>query len=278
MKKIYLLISLAALLCAHYNGFSQCSTGYVFTYNGKSYEIVSQNKTWTAAAACAAAKGGYLAEINDASEQAALFAAITSLNINPANTAASDGFSSYVWIGGNDISSEGNWVWNGNNDAATIPFWIGNASGTLIFGQYSNWGFEPDNWLGAGPLGQDALGMSIINWQNGEAGEWNDINHNNALYYVIEYNALLSRIAEDKNTSVGIFPNPVQNTISVYNNSSFKIEKMVLLNSIGQEIKIFQAEHASTSDHDVSNLQTGIYFLLLYFEDGTSMIHKIIKK
>lgn len=277
-KNLLFIIASLAIFGSNHKLAAQCADGYVFDFNGKSYEIVSQNKTWAAAAACAVAKGGYLVEINNAAEQAAVFSAITNLNINPANTASSDGFSSYLWLGGNDIANEGNWVWNGDNNAVTTPFWIGTASGTLVAGQYSNWGFEPDNWSGAGPAGQDALGISIINWQNGVAGEWNDISHNNSLYYVIEYNSLLDLTTVDKNTSVGIYPNPVQDNIFLYNNSGLKIEKIVFVNSIGQEIKIFQAENAITQNYDVSNFQAGVYFLQLHFEDGAILTKKIVKK
>lgn len=133
-KNLLFVIASLAIFGSNHKIAAQCADGYVFEFNGKSYEIVSQNKTWVAAAACAVAKGGYLAEINNAAEQAGVFSAITNLNIDPANTASSDGFSSYVWLGGNDIASEGNWVWNGDNNAVTTPFWIGTASGTLVAG------------------------------------------------------------------------------------------------------------------------------------------------
>lgn len=120
--------------------------------------------------------------------------------------------------------------------------------------------------------------MSIINWQNGVAGKWNDISHNNSLYYIIEYNSLLDLTAIDKNTSIGIHPNPVQDNISLYNNSGSKIEKIVFVNSIGQEIKIFQTENAITQNYDVSNFQAGVYFLQIHFEEGTILTKKIIKK
>ncbi|MDX1350535.1 MAG: hypothetical protein R3279_09820, partial [Putridiphycobacter sp.] len=46
---------------------------YTFVYNNTTYELVSELKTWTDAAACAVARGGVLVEINDAGEQNAIF-------------------------------------------------------------------------------------------------------------------------------------------------------------------------------------------------------------
>ncbi|MDR6967834.1 hypothetical protein J2X31_001848 [Flavobacterium arsenatis] len=278
MKNVLLIIVMTAIFGLENKAVAQCAEGYVFEYNGKSYEIVSQKKTWVEAAACAVAKGGYLAEINNASEQQAIFSEILSLNLNTANTHASDGFGSYVWLGGNDIASEGNWVWNGNNDAVTIPFWTGTASGTLTPGQYSNWGLEPDNWLGAGPAGQDALGMAIINWPNGNAGQWNDVSSTNQLYYVVEYSSSLGVEDVDKNKKISVFPNPVHENIFIQNHTGLKAERIVFINSIGQELKAFSNTDANAENYDVSNFQSGIYFVAFYFEDGTSLIKKIIKK
>src|SRR4051812_63179 len=112
-KQFAMLIIMSASFCG--NGIAQCAEGHIFNYDDKSYEIVQENKSWSAASACAVSKGGYLAEINNAQEQQAIFDEIVSLEIDPDDTEAADGFSSYVWIGGNDIGSEGTWAWNGNN-------------------------------------------------------------------------------------------------------------------------------------------------------------------
>ncbi|MBC8754829.1 DUF5018 domain-containing protein [Kordia sp. YSTF-M3] len=163
---------------------------YTFTYNGKIYELVRENKNWAAAAACAAERGGYLAEINDAAENAAIFNELmNNAGIVLSNTVSnSGGAASYVFLGGNDIASEGVWVWNGNNDANTTQFWQGDASGTPVGGLYNNWGVEPDNFAG----NQDALGIGLNVWPQpvgglGVAGEWNDIPASDSLYYLIEF-------------------------------------------------------------------------------------------
>jgi hypothetical protein len=51
--------------------FSQCATStniYTFTQNSKKYEVIKELKNWITAASCAAARGGYLVEINSTAE------------------------------------------------------------------------------------------------------------------------------------------------------------------------------------------------------------------
>ena len=172
----------------------QCESSnsiYSFTYSGKNYEIIKVNKTWLEAAACAVERGGFLAEINDAAENTALFNELTNnASVTKSKTTAPDGGdASYVWIGGNDIATESNWIWDGNNDGIAIQFWQGTASGTVIGELYNNWGNEPDDYGN----GQDGLGLALSEWPLGSgtlgnAGQWNDVSHTNKLYYVIEYN------------------------------------------------------------------------------------------
>ena len=174
---------------------------YSFEYDGKTYEVVRENKTWEDAAACAVLRGGILAEINDDAENTALFNELsTNANIVISNTVAPDGGGgSYVWIGGNDLGNEGDWVWNGDNDNDSTQFWQGTALGSVVGGIYNNWGTsnnkinEPDD-----SGGQDALGLALTEWpfnfpffRLGNAGQWNDVDHTNTLYYVIEHPTVL---------------------------------------------------------------------------------------
>lgn len=169
---------------------------YSFTYDGKDYEVVKENKTWEEAAACAAERGGFLAEINDADENAALFNELTNNAsiINSNTTAADGGGASYVWIGGNDIATESTWIWDGNNEGTTVQFWQGAANGNPVDGLYNNWGNEPDDFMdGPGGTEQDGLGLALTEWplgsgSLGSAAQWNDVSHTNKLYYIIEYN------------------------------------------------------------------------------------------
>jgi len=138
--------------------------------NGQNYEIVLANMTWINAADFAESRGGFLAEINDLNEQESIFNALMNASIEAANTVAPDGGgASYVWIGGNDLETEGDWIWDGDNDGSGTQFWMGDSNGTAVGDLYNNWGNEPDDFQG-----QDGLGLALTNWPLGMAGEWND--------------------------------------------------------------------------------------------------------
>ena len=92
---------------------------YSFEYEGITYDIVKENKTWFAAAECADEMGGILTEINSQEEQDTIFHFLNEAGIVADNTIAPDGGgASYVWIGGNDFVEEGKWIWDGSNDGA----------------------------------------------------------------------------------------------------------------------------------------------------------------
>lgn len=280
MKKILRLGIAAFLLIQATNATAQCaevSAIYSFTYDGRSYEIIKDNKSWVNAAACAVERGGYLAEINSQEEQDAIFTEILNAQLDSDDTEAPDGYSSYVWIGGNDILQEGKWIWNGNNDAETTQFWQGVSSGNAVGNLYNNWGSnsmgaEPDN--SAAGTGQDGLGLAIIDWPLGAAGQWNDVNHANELFYIVEYNSLMSTSTFDQH-SVEVYPNPADNYILI--NSPIDVESVSVLNAIGQEVKKVGTIATGTAIN-LDGLTQGMYFIKLGFADGRQVTKKIIKQ
>ena len=179
---------------------------FSFTYAGHTYVVSQTNRSWQAAATDAASRqlagaAGHLAVIESAAENQAVFNQLLA-NIPPAQfdlTRAPDGGNgAYVWIGANDIAVEGTWVWDGDGPGpgAAVPFWQGTgASGSSVGGLYQNFGhyptptaqWEPDN--AAGGL-QDAAGIGLAAWPRGFAGEWNDVRADNALWSVIEFDAV----------------------------------------------------------------------------------------
>lgn len=275
-KSFYLFLVL--ILSANYS-YCQCvneSNIYSFVYNGKTYEVIKENKTWIDAALCAEERGGVLAEINDVSEQNAIFTElITNANIIVNQTVAPDGGGgSYVWIGGNDLASEGNWVWDGDNSGSSTPFWIGTQSGNPVNGLYNNWGNEPDNWNG-----QDALGLSLNGWPLGVASQWNDVDHTNTLYYVIEHATILSNNSNlELNNSIKLFPNPVLDYITIETRGIDLLHDIVIYNAIGKQLATIHVEKSLASKKiDLSNFNNGIYFFKIYTNNGNSVIKKIIK-
>ena len=173
---------------------------HAFVYGGKLYEIIEEKKNWADAAVCAVSNGGKLAEVESEAENTAIFDEIKTLSISGGDTRAPDGGGGdYIWLGANDIKTEGDWIWDGANakSPSAVLFWKGDyRTGTAQGGRYHKFGTqtvgiitqqnEPDNYLNA--LGdQDALGISVNGWPLGSAGQWNDVHPDNQLYYTIEF-------------------------------------------------------------------------------------------
>jgi len=206
MKKI-ISVFFAGIICSLFiscKTHSQCadeSNVYHFTYDGHKYEIIKELKSWADAVACAVERGGYLVEINDSAEQSAVYNAIISsgiqLNYKPVDDG---GGTSYLWIGGTDKATEGVWIWDGDNDNKGTNFWNGQGTagkndGSIISNSYVNCGGkssgtlnEPDDYASD----QDALALALTAWPYGTStlgapGEWNDINSNNRMYFIVEF-------------------------------------------------------------------------------------------
>ena len=279
MKKITLKIAVLTtiFLMSNYLVLAQCvdaSNIYAFDYNEKTYEVVRENKTWVDAAQCAVERGGMLAEINDVEEQNAIFTELsTNANINVANTIAPDGGGgSYVWIGGNDLAVEGNWVWDGDNDNNSTQFWMGTASGNPVGGLYNNWGNEPDDFNG-----QDALGLSLNGWPLGVASEWNDVDHTNTLFYVIEHPTLLGLEDLEFNTKIKLYPNPVVDALTI-EAGGINLSNITIFNALGQEVFTIDIEkNVASKTIEVSSLNNGIHFIKISAENGKSVTKRILK-
>ncbi len=275
--KLKMLIMIANFLICSYSVLGQCadtSNIYSFVHDGNIYEVIKENKAWVDAAACAVERGGILAEINDTSEQNAIFTELNSnAGINVNNTVAPDGGGgSYVWIGGNDLSVEGNWVWDGNNDNNGTHFWMGTSIGNPIGGLYNNWGNEPDDFQG-----QDALGLSLNGWPFGVAGQWNDVDHINTLYFIVEHSTVLEIEDSDISNKVSMYPNPVIDFLTI-KLDGIDLQSITILNSYGQELRIIPVEsNLASKTIDLSNLNNGIYFIKISSQNGKPTINKIIK-
>jgi len=116
MNKCYTSILLFLCINIYYVNAQCANTAniYRFDYNGHTYEVVKENKNWADAVACAVARGGYLAEIDTAAENTAIFDELlnnASITLSLTST-ANGGGAAYVWLGGNDRASEGTWIWD----------------------------------------------------------------------------------------------------------------------------------------------------------------------
>ncbi len=258
---------------------------YSFDYNGHTYEVIKENKSWTVAAACAKTRGGYLAHIDSAAENTEIFNQLSnSAGITLSDTSTSNGGNaSYVWIGGNDITTEGTWIWDGDNDGtSTTQFWSGNATGSSVGGLYENWGystlyssqFEPDNSGG----NQDGLAIGLNDWPNpgggfGRAGEWNDILTTETLYYIVEHDQILStpKVSPLENARVYVrhdFLHVEANNEPLAAISMYAVTGQKVFSAIGV---------AAQTPVPVSSLQRGVYVVKLHAQTGETAIRKVLR-
>lgn len=177
---------------------SQAALVSQFVYNSHTYQLWSDARTFASASAFAQSQmmggqNGYLARIDSAAENAALFMQIQANVTSFTNTASDGGGSRYIWLGDSDAASEGNWIWQQGGD----QFWQGGVMGNSSGGFYSNWGSsllgnEPDDFTNPflSPNGQDGLAMAIDAWPIGNAGQWNDISQSNNMPFIVEFNAI----------------------------------------------------------------------------------------
>lgn len=246
---------------------SDTTTIYSYTYGDSNYEIVKENKTWVEASACAVERGGKLAEISTQEEQDTLFYHINQAGIIADSTVAPDGGNaSYLWLGGNDITEEGKWVWNGNNNSNFTQFWQGTTTGNVVDGLFNNWGNEPDDWNG-----QDGLGIAFTNWPLGVAGQWNDVDETNKLYYIIEYYHGTTSITESskKYSNFTFYPNPGIDKITIVIGNDFQITQSTSLGIYDISGKLLLKNSVTTSkfEVDIAGFPTGAYVIALESEN-----------
>ena len=263
---------------------------YEFTFNNATYELVKEAKTWSEAADCAVQRGGKLVEINNQAEQDAVYNAILDASV-PVNytTVICGGGIAYVWTGATDSNTEGTWLWDGDNDNVGVNFYIGQGTagdgdGQVENNAYVNWGTiagsEPDNFSYAGYCDndQDAVGIALDSWPHGNAGEWNDIQNDEMLYYIIEYTTVgINTISEQ---DINVYPNPVKDfvNISVLAGVDYELEVEIL--SVNGIKLLQQTETAYSGENnfkfDISSLDSGIYVVKIKYESGT-LIKRIVK-
>ena len=278
----YIFIILIAKSALAQTACYTASNSVIFNYNGHSYKLIKELKSWANAATCAVSDGGYLVEIADAAEQTAVYNGIVVSGISTSYYAVSDGGgSSYVWIGATDKNVEGTWLWDGNNDNGGTNFWNGQGqagvgTGSVVGTNYINFGGkstgtinEPDDYNS----NQDCAGICLSSWPYGIAGEWNDIAATNTLYYVIEYNTVLASIKETtKKQTVNAYPNPASSQLSL--EGTFMAISLYTIE--GKRINIAIQKADTNMMIDISHLPSGAYFLKCTDLENNQTTQKII--
>ena len=132
----------------------------------------TQGADTLAKAATQFGQNGYLASITSADENSFVANKLEGAGGNPAKN---------VWIGANDITTEGAWVWSGGPENG-VQFWSGAETGSAVESRYSNWATgEPNNYANGAPY-DTGENCAVINKLNIGApisqlvpGLWNDL-------------------------------------------------------------------------------------------------------
>jgi len=148
--------------------------------NGHQYKLTAI-MTWAEAQAQAQAWGGYLTTINDAAENEWVRANFT--------------FAGKIFLGANDLSSEGTWVWVETG----TQFWSGPWYGGPVGGLYSHWASgEPNN-----SADEDISEMY-------QDGFWNDNDPESRLRGLVEVtpDRDADGLADEVETNTGVYLSP----------------------------------------------------------------------
>jgi len=265
------------------SGCADTANIYTFTFDGRTYEVIREKQTWANAAACAVERGGKLVEINSQAEQDTVYHAIINGAGVPVNYTAipNGGNIAYVWIGATDQQVEGTWRWDGDNDGSGLHFWTGQGAngannGVVVGGAFVNWGGkstgtmrEPDDYGN----NQDCAAIGLAGWPAGTgllgiAGEWNDIISSSLLYYVVEYDSLVTGIGRiSPAPEVDIYPNPARHEILV---QADKLEKVELMDLQGRCLLTSDSTRIALQD-----VPAGLYLMRIQ-AGGRMTVRKLI--
>jgi len=246
--------------------------------------VIKEAKTWTAAAACAVQRGGFLVQINDQAEQTAVYNGILSASIaSNYGPVADGGGASYIWTGGTDNAVEGTWRWDGDNNSSGTIFWTGQGAagaggGTVAVGQFVNWGGkststiqEPDDFNS----NQDAAAIALGAWPYGIAGEWNDISSTNAIFYVVEYASGVGLKENVAVTQVNIFPNPIKEKMQI--SSLAEVRRCDVKSLDGKLIATYIVGKGSEGI-DLTSIPKGVYLIDIITANNNTITKKIVKE
>ena len=83
----------------------------------------------------------------------------------------------------------------------------------------------------------------------------------------------LSVASRDFSAEVNLYPNPTSGVISIQNNSALPIENVEFYSITGQKVLT-----STSTQIDLSALNSGVYFIKLIAEEGTSITKKVVKQ
>lgn len=87
--------------------------------------------------------------------------------------------------------------------------------------------------------------------------------------------SLKAETQEEKYATVQFFPNPATNYITL--SSDWKYTSVQFFDQYGEQVTVDLPKDAATSKVDISNLSSGLYFMVIELNDGTTVNRKLIK-
>jgi len=75
--------------------------------------------------------------------------------------------------------------------------------------------------------------------------------------------------------NLSVYPNPTTGIIQIENNTDNNINKIVVTNTLGQEVNIFKN---NINNIDISHLPNAIYFINIFTKNNNMVTYKIVKK
>ncbi len=91
-----------------------------------------------------------------------------------------------------------------------------------------------------------------------------------------EFNGDSSRISSSA-INLSIYPNPVKTNATI--SFAVPVDKVVIMNIVGHEVKTFSPEPGSTEIKvNLSELQPGVYFLAAYSKGATLITKRFLKE
>ncbi len=267
MKTIFILLTV-------FLSVTLAGQDYGFTYAGKTYKIITTQKTWQQAVDWAMSTNGYLAEIGSQEEQDSIYAAVVASGISTTYTAVPDGGGvAYLWIGATDEDIEGFWQWDGDNNGVGLNFYngegdAGSGNGAAEGGAYIHWGgstasggsstMEPDDFNN----NQDYAAMALAPWPAGSgalgiAGEWNDLSGTNTLYFIVEYDNSANIIEPQNEFRLTLWKKEISCTEIIEEIQIYNVQGQLVLN-LNPNSKSFQIDLE----------ETGLFFYTVRTKEG----------
>ncbi|WP_027136583.1 T9SS type A sorting domain-containing protein [Gaetbulibacter saemankumensis] len=92
---------------------------------------------------------------------------------------------------------------------------------------------------------------------------------------ILDSNPLLSNSKFELNNNISLYPNPAQSEFTVTVSNNTRVSNVSVYNALGSVVR--NVNKITDNTYDISKLSTGLYFVKVLGEDGSSNIKRLIK-